>query len=219
MATKRTGKERTSRRGTSRIPIGMIWKHAAPRRNISFHTRKTIRRMKRKTRRASKTSQQDDMTRRRNGDTGIGRDATRETQIRRNETSKQDETMDEMRNETPDETNKNDTSKQRDDRIERTRRPHGTHARDEGRDDIGGTSASATDKGNQAHEKKHQINTFIARPPHHLLSIARRPQIIPRPRAEGRAGGEMDSKQEVPSSDERLPPYRHMPHVIVQRRQ
>lgn len=83
-----------------------------PRRNISFHTRKTIRRMKRKTRRASKTSQQDDMTRRRNGDTGIGRDATRETQIRRNETSKQDETMNEMRNETPNKTNKNDTSKQ-----------------------------------------------------------------------------------------------------------
>lgn len=81
---------------------------------------------------------------------------------------------------------KNEMSKQDETRNET---PHGTHARDEGRDDIGGTSASATDKGNQAHgEKKHQINTFIARPPHRLLPITRKPQIIPRPRAEGRAG-------------------------------
>lgn len=41
-----------------------------PRRNISSHTRKTIRRMKRKTRRAGKTPRQDDMTRRRDSGTG-----------------------------------------------------------------------------------------------------------------------------------------------------
>lgn len=99
--------------------------------------------MKRKTRRASTTYQQDDMTRRRNGDTGIGRDATRETQIRRNETSKQrdGETRRPTRRRTR--RDENNTSKQRDDRIEKTRRPTGRT--DETRDE--------TTSGERAHRQ------------------------------------------------------------------
>lgn len=118
---------------------------------------------------------------------------------RASKTRRGNETSYETPHEMKDETNKNDKSKQRDDRIERTRRPHGTHRRDERRDDIGGTSTSAADKRNQAHGEKKTSNQHIHRPPpHRLLPIARRPQIIPRPQAEGRAGGEMDSKQGFP---------------------
>lgn len=73
--------------------------------------------------------------------------------------------------------------------------PYGTHARDERRDDIGGTSNPQSIKEIKHTGEKHQINTFIARPPHRLLPIACGPQIAPRPRAGGREGGGMDSKQ------------------------
>lgn len=83
---------------------------------------------------------------------------------RTSKTRRGNETSYETLHEMKDETNKNDTSKQRDDRMERTRRPHGKHKRDGGTRRHLGNERSVIDKENQAHEKKHQITIFIARP-------------------------------------------------------
>lgn len=91
MATKRTSNRRTSRRKRAaylyRVDIGTRHTAGTSYPNQQGKMRKTNGK---ETRRASKTPQQDDMTRRKDRDTGIGRDATRDTQNEKNGTSKQD---------------------------------------------------------------------------------------------------------------------------------
>lgn len=137
------------------------------RRNASSHIRKTIRRMKRKTRRASKTPQQDDMTRRMDGYTEIERDDLRgdaneknaNEQAIRNETIERDEKRDAPR----DEQEQQASNERRQDRKNET--PHGTPGRDGARDDIRKRTHRQPIKKIKHREEKHQITTFIARPP------------------------------------------------------
>lgn len=177
-----TPSERASNKRTSRTPIGMIWDPPPTQERLITYPQGNKTNEK-ETRRASKTTRQDDMTRRKDRDTGIGRDATRDTQNEKNGTSKQDETG--KRDARRDEGTRRirtirASNKRGPDRKNET--PHGTHKRDERRDDIEGTSKSVVDKEHQAHErKKHQITTFIARPPHRLLSLICGPQSIPPP--------------------------------------
>ena len=64
---------------------------------------------------------------------------------------------------------------------------HETQGREERRDARTrrheATSNPQSIKNQASREKKHQITTFIARPPHRVLSLIRQPQLVPRPRA------------------------------------
>lgn len=132
-----TPSERASNKRTSRTPIGMIWDPPPTQERLITYPQGNKTNEK-ETRRASKTTRQDDMTRRKDRDTGIGRDATRDTQNEKNGTSKQDETG--KRDARRDEGTRRirtirASNKRGPDRKNET--PHGTHKRDERRDDTG----------------------------------------------------------------------------------
>lgn len=187
-----TPSERASNKRTSRTPIGMIWDPPPTQERLITYPQGNKTNEK-ETRRASKTTRQDDMTRRKDRDTGIGRDATRDTQNEKNGTSKQDETG--KRDARRDEGTRRirtirASNKRGPDRKNET--PHGTHKRDERRDDIEGTSKSVVDKEHQAHERKKTSNHHIYRPTPSppALSNLRASINPPAPGAEGRADGD-----------------------------